>query len=318
LTRLFHTTDLHASELVWRKTLSSASHYEADVVLLLGDLTGKAMVPFVRVGESEWYCAPYGKRETMLSKEQVQEKKAVFRNKGWYVFEARPSEVEELKTNPAKREELFLTLMRRTLDEMLSEIDETRFPPGVKMIVCPGNDDVFEIDDVILKHERVVYPLKRAVWLDSKRQLVSCEYVNPTPWNTPRECSEEKLEGRLEKEIERADGETDSLVCNFHAPPYDSGLDRAPKLDKDLKPVMDFGNPVFESVGSRAVLKVIREFQPLLGLHGHIHESPAHAKIGRTVCMNPGSEYQIGTISGYVIDLPDDPKEEVKYWRVTG
>jgi len=292
LTRLFHTTDLHASEIVWRKTLSSASHYEVDVVLLLGDLTGKAMVPFVRVGESEWYCAPYGRRETLLSK--------------------------ELKTNPAKREELFLTLMRRTLDEMLSEIDETNFPPRVKLIVCPGNDDVFEIDDVIQKHERVVYPLKRVVELDSKRQMVSCEYVNPTPWNTPRECSEEKLERRLQKEIDGADGRTESLVCNFHAPPYASGLDRAPKLDRDLKPITDFGNPVFESVGSRAVLKVIREFQPLLGLHGHIHESPAHAKIGRTVCMNPGSEYQIGTISGYVVDLPDDPKGEVRYWRVTG
>jgi Icc-related predicted phosphoesterase len=318
MTRLFHTTDLHASELVWKKTLNSAEYYKADVILLLGDLTGKAIVPFVKVSDSEWYCNPYGKREIFSSREQVEERKNMFRNKGWYVFETTPTEVEEFKASPMKREELFTILMKHTLDKMLGQLDEVNFQQNTKkFVVCPGNDDIFEIDDVIKKHERVIFPLEKVVEIDSKREMVSCEYVNPTPWKTPRECSEEQLEKKLEKEIKRSN-QTKNLICNFHAPPYGSGLDRAPKLDKDLKPITDFGNPIFENVGSKAVLNVIKKHQPLLGLHGHIHESAAHAKIGRTICMNPGSEYQIGTISGYVIDLPEDRTDEVNYWRVTG
>jgi Icc-related predicted phosphoesterase len=316
MTRLFHTTDLHASELVWRKTLNSASYYKVDVVLMLGDLTGKAIVPFVKKSDSEWYCSPYGKQETFSSRERVEEEMERFRNKGWYVFETNPSEVAELKTNPRRLEELFIDLMKDTLGKMLDQISKQN-SSYAKFVVCPGNDDVFDIDEVIKSHDEVVYPLGSVINIDSKREMISCEYVNPTPWRTPRECTEEELEKRLGKEFDRIKMK-ENLICNFHAPPYNSGLDNAPRLDKDLKPVMDFGNPVLESVGSKAVLRVIQDYQPLLGLHGHIHESPGHMKIGRTICMNPGSEYQTGTISGYVIDLPNASDDEVKYWRVTG
>ena len=45
--RLFFATDVHGSEVCWRKFINSAKHYEADVLILGGDMTGKAVVPIV-------------------------------------------------------------------------------------------------------------------------------------------------------------------------------------------------------------------------------------------------------------------------------
>ena len=317
MTRIFHTTDLHASEIVWKKTLKSAEFYKADAILLLGDLTGKAIVPIVQTGPSEWYSNPYGDVEYFHSREEVKEKSRIYRDRGFYVFETTESQVAELKRSPLKMNALFTRLMCETMNEMLNQINSFNFSDQLLIVVCPGNDDITAIDDIIRHHERAVYPLGRVIDLDSKHAMISCEYVNPTPWETPRECSEEDLEKRLQKEFDRVP-ERDNLVCNFHAPPYGSGLDVAPKLDKNLKPVTDFGRVVMENVGSRAVRSAILQYQPLLGLHGHIHESHAHCVLGRTVCVNPGSEYQTGIISGYVIDLPDSEGEPMRYWRVTG
>ena len=56
-------------------------------------------------------------------------------------------------------------------------------------------------------------------------------------------------------------------------------------------------------VGATSVRKAIEEYQPLLGLHGHIHESRGVARLGRTICINPGSRYNEGILQGVIIDL---------------
>jgi Icc-related predicted phosphoesterase len=150
------------------------------------------------------------------------------------------------------------------------------------------------------------YPLNRTVSIAEKYTLVSCEWVNETPWKTPRECNEKELMKKLEREFGRTD-DFENLVCNFHAPPYDTNLDLAPKLSKDLKP--DYSALV--PVGSTSVRKSIEEHQPLLTLHGHIHESCSTYRLGRTLCVNPGSEYDSGVLRAYVIHLP-----ELDFWRV--
>jgi Icc-related predicted phosphoesterase len=318
MTRIFHTTDLHSSDLVWRKTLKSAEYYKAQVILLLGDLTGKAIVPFVKKGDSEWYANPFGTPEKFRSRAELEERKKSFRDKGLYVFETNQGEVDELRASPKKMEELFVRVMCETMSKMLELINTVvRLPPDTMIVACPGNDDVFEIDRTLKETDKVIYPIGKVV--DVKGYpMISCEWVNPTPWKTPRECSEDELRKRIVKEFKRlSESDYHRTICNFHAPPHRTGLDLAPKLDKDLKPVTDFGQPVMEYVGSKAVRDSILEFQPLLGLHGHIHESPSHCKLGVTACMNPGSEYQIGVISGYVIDL-DGREAEPKYWRVSG
>jgi len=320
VTRIFHTVDAHGSNLVWKKYLNAAPSYKADAILLCGDLTGKAIVPVVKVKENEWYINPFGKIERFYSREKLEQRLDMLRNQGYYTFEATKEEIAELQQNPKKVDELFANLMKERLDEWLKMVEE-KIPKEIKVIVMPGNDDIFEIDEVIKAHEdRIIYPLEKVVYLDDKHPMISCEYVNPTPWDTPREMKEEDLMRKLEKEFRRVDQkEYKYLVCNFHAPPYDTMLDLAPKLDKNLNVVTRLdGSPEMVHVGSRAVRHVLEKYQPRLGLHGHIHEAAADQKLGRTLIVNPGSDYQAGVLRGYVIDLHPDPDVELKAWRVEG
>jgi Icc-related predicted phosphoesterase len=131
---------------------------------------------------------------------------------------------------------------------------------------------------------------------------------------------EQDLLKKLEKEFCKVDEEEKKrLICNFHAPPRNTFLDLAPKLDKNLNVVTRIdGSPEMVHVGSESVRILIERYQPILGLHGHIHESGADQKIGRTLVVNPGSEYQSGVLRGYAIDIPSNETEEIKAWRVSG
>jgi Icc-related predicted phosphoesterase len=53
----------------------------------------------------------------------------------------------------------------------------------------------------------------------------------------------------------------------------------------------------------------IEKSQPLLGLHGHIHEGRGSSRIGRTLCINPGSMYEQGTLLGVLVKLGKDKIE---------
>jgi len=101
-------------------------------------------------------------------------------------------------------------------------------------------------------------------------------------------------------------------IFNLHDPPFGSHLDEAPDLTKDLD--LKGGGRITKSVGSVAVREAIEKHQPMLGLHGHIHESKGVTKIGRTTCINPGSVYEEGTLLGAIVDLED---RKVKQYYLT-
>jgi Icc-related predicted phosphoesterase len=320
MTRIFHSVDAHGSNLVWKKYLNAATAYKVEVVLLCGDLTGKAIVPAVKVKDNEWFINPFGKEERFYSIEKLRERLNVLENQGYYSFETTKKEIAELQREPKKVEEIFARLMKERLEQWLEMVEE-KIPKDVEVVVMPGNDDITEIDGVIMAHEdRIIYPLKKVVYIDEKHPMISCEYVNPTPWETPREAQEQEIMKMLEREFSRVDAkEQKYLVCNFHAPPYDTRLDLAPKLDKKLNVVTRLdGSPEMVHVGSKSVKIFIEKHQPRLGLHGHIHEAAADQKIGRTVVVNPGSDYQAGVLRGYVVDLGSDADQEIKVWRVEG
>jgi Icc-related predicted phosphoesterase len=92
-------------------------------------------------------------------------------------------------------------------------------------------------------------------------------------------------------------------VFNVHCPPSDTHLDQAPLLDDDLRPVVDASGIRTTSVGSTSVREAIERHQPVLGLHGHVHESPGASKLGASLCLNPGSEYGDGILRGAIVDL---------------
>ena len=131
-----------------------------------------------------------------------------------------------------------------------------------------------------------------------EHEMITFSWSNPTPWNTPREKTDEEMEPMLEALITQVQNKPNAIF-NFHVPPYGYALDLAPELNADLVQAADRKI----HVGSRAVAKMIEKYQPLLGLHGHIHESRGAQKGKRTLLINPGSEYSEGILKGVVIVL---------------
>jgi Icc-related predicted phosphoesterase len=76
------------------------------------------------------------------------------------------------------------------------------------------------------------------------------------------------------------------------------------------------GGEVTGPVGSTAVRAAIEEHQPLLSLHGHIHESGGAVRIGRTLAINAGSEYGEGVLRGVLVTVGGG--KVLRYQATTG
>lgn len=299
-TRIIFASDFHGSDIVWRKFLNSASMFTADVLLMGGDMTSKVMVPIVR-GDGSYTTNFKGTQQTVAEDGLVQLKKKI-RQHCYLPYVCTPQELDELNKSEMKVEKVFEQLEVEMLKEWLSLIPQKA--PNTKVIFHPGNDDKFALDAVLKESPRVTFAEESVVEFDSVHEAACCGWSNPTPWNSPRECTEEQLLEKLERTISMLKSVQTSCFC-FHVPPYNSTIDMAPKLDPTLRPVYEGGRPAFIPVGSVSVRKVIEKYQPLLGLHGHIHESPGLVNIGRTQCINPGSEYTEGILKAYVVELED-------------
>jgi Icc-related predicted phosphoesterase len=299
-TKILFATDVHGGETFFGKILSVAKNFKVNILLISGDLTGKAIVPIVKNDEGRYFTTFFGVNYN-VGDDKLPELENKIRKVGYYSFRCSLKEYEAFKAEPKKVDELFRKLIQDTLYNWAEKIEAT-LPADMRVIMNPGNDDDFAVDEVLKKSKRLEYTLERTVDLDDLHQMASCEWVNPTPWNSPRECSEEDLEKRLRREMKRV-SDMSNLICDIHAPPYDTPLDLAPKLNKDLQPKTFIGQPVYDHVGSKSVRKILKEYQPLLGLHGHIHESASKCNIGRTICVNPGSEYNEGIMHAYLITL---------------
>jgi uncharacterized protein len=160
------------------------------------------------------------------------------------------------------------------------------------------------VDDILAGSQGLVFCDDRIVRV-GPHEMISSSFANPTPWNSPRELDEEALFERLKKLADQLEDPSRSIF-NLHVPPYDSRLDIGPSLKPDLTPRYSGGQPVMKPVGSHAVRQLIEEYQPLLALHGHIHESKGEIRIGRTLALNSGSEYNTGRLHGVVVTLGDE------------
>jgi Icc-related predicted phosphoesterase len=316
VTRIFFAVDVHGSTLVWRKWIRAAEEFKANVLILAGDLTGKVLVPIIKRSDGTWTARYFGSRWVLKSENEVKSFEERLEGAGAYYVRVNERELEELKNNPEKVNKLIIEKMTERLDKWLSLLVEKINTKEITTIVMPGNDDELVIDDVIKRYSDrgVIYPLEKIIEIGGV-EVVSSPYVNPTPWKTPREMDEKDLEKHLEKLISKLKDPGKSIF-NFHPPPYDTKLDLAPKLTKDLKVVTIAGVPQYEHVGSKAVRKMHEKYQPIIGLHGHIHESSGFDYIGKTVVVNPGSEYSEGVLRGYIVEL-DGPKL-INYYKVEG
>ncbi len=213
-------------------------------------------------------------------------------------------EMTQMRNDPTKVDTVFTEVMIDTLRRWMSLAEERLKGKGIRVYMTGGNDDRPEIEDVLKSSSFVVDPEGELFTLEGGYEMLSCGWSNPTPWKTPRECSEEELAAKLEAMTSKVQ-DMSNCVFNLHVPPNDSGLDTCPKLDENLKPVYAGSEIIMTSAGSTSVRKAIEKHQPLLGLHGHIHESRGFIKIGKTLCLNPGSEYTEGMLRGVVVELDD-------------
>lgn len=310
--RVYFVTDVHGSNTCFRKFLNAAKFYSADVLILGGDITGKVMTPILE-NSGKFTCSYQGAEVEMTSRQEVEEFRKKAADSGIYTHLVNPQEFKELEADPSKVEDLFSELMVKRVREWVALAEERLGKTPVKCFISPGNDDVFEIDEALGSSDYVVNPEERVIEIDDEHEMITLGTTNRTPWNTPREVDEGVLAKKISDMADKVRN-MKSAVFNIHVPPADTPLDKAPRIDENLKIVVKAGSVEMVSAGSTACMAAIMRYQPLLGLHGHIHESRGVVKLGRTVCANPGSEYAEGILRGFLADLDGD---EVKSYLLT-
>jgi len=315
LTRIFYATDLHGSEKCFMKLLKAGDIYEPNVIIVGGDITGKMIIPIIKQSDGRYIVNYLGVDKILKNEEEVKKIEQLIKDGGNYPYLTNEKEMEELTANKDLVEKLFSKLMMERVESWLKKAEERLKNKNIKLFITPGNDDRFEIDDIFKKFDftNVINPEGKVVEIDQHHEMINTGYANITPWKCPRDISEEELEEKIKNMIFQVK-DIKNAIFNFHCPPYNSGLDTAPKLDENFKPETGADGIKMIPVGSIAVRKAIEEYQPLLGLHGHIHEARGVRLIGRTLCINPGSEYGEGILRGAIVNLERD---KVKGYMLT-
>jgi len=295
--RIFFACDIHASNTCFRKFLNGLKIYKVDTAILLGDLTGKLLIPLVEKSGGGWETNFMGRPVQVETQEELANLKKLIETVGYYWIQMTADEFDVMSKDHHQQEELFRRLALERLTEWMALADERLSGSGIKVYMAPGNDDVLEVDDIIADSVAIVNCADKVVMVGDQEMATFC-WTNPTPWDTPREKPDEELEPMLEALIGKI-RKVDWAIFNFHAPPYGYALDLAPELTKDLIQALDRKT----HVGSRAVAKMIQKYQPFLSLHGHIHESRGIQKVGKTTMINPGSEYSEGILRGVILEI---------------
>lgn len=305
LTRIYLASDVHGSDICFMKFLNAAKFYKADILILGGDITGKLIIPIVERGNGVYTAQFLGTQVTSNNAEDRIALETNIRNNGFYPYVTTESETERLQSDKKLLDDLFSTVMAEGIRRWISIAEERLGGTQVKCYISPGNDDQFNIDEALSSSSVVINPEDKVVWLNDHHEMITSGWTNPTPWHSPRETSEEKLTEIFERMISQVEN-MQNCVFNLHCPPYDTPIDLAPELDENLKLKLAAGRgPNMVHVGSSTVRKEIEKHQPMLGLHGHIHESHGFTKIGRTLCINPGSEYGAGLLRGAIINIDE-------------
>jgi len=308
--KLFFATDIHGSERCFRKFLNAGAFYGCDVLVMGGDMTGKMLLPIVRRPDGTFATSIAG-RERIVDADGLPALRSLIVNGGFYPYECDGDELAALDADPAAVDRLFRRLMTETLERWLA-LAEERLSNGLVCLMAPGNDDPPFVDELLDASEAVINPEGRVVELPGGFEVISCGTSNPTPWDTPRELPEEELAAMIEAQAAQVT-RPERAIFNLHVPPKDTPIDQALLLDAELRPVMQAGSPVETGVGSSAVRAALERHQPMLGLHGHIHESRGEVKLGRTVSLNPGSEYGEGVLRGVLVTLSE--KKGLRGWQ---
>lgn len=317
-TRLFFATDLHGSERTYRKFINAGKFYDVDVLVMGGDITGKLLIPIIEEKNGNYRATVQGRVEHLSTQAELDELTTKLGTLGFYHKVMDEDEFQTLSADEKAVDKVFHELARKRLSDWVDLAEERLAGTGKKCFVTGGNDDDPEVLSAIKRDDTESFfgCEGEMVYVDDDHTMVSVGFSTKTPWNTPREVTDEQLHEMIEEMIAKVP-DTSKAIFNFHDPPNDSSLDTCPKLDWDKdppEPIIQGGQVVMHGAGSKSVRKAIEAYKPMLGLHGHIHESQSVAKIGRTTCVNPGSEYGEGILRGCIVTFVDG---EVKGFQMT-
>lgn len=311
-TKIFFCTDVHGSDVCFKKFINAANFYGTQILILGGDMTGKMVVPIARQPSGKYLTTFAGENLEFTADSDVADFTKQARNMGFYPKSMDEEEFRVIKASQEEQDRLFRELIRERLEQWIEYADTKLNGSGVQVFAAPGNDDFFEVDEIVASSETIELLEMKVHHLTDEHEIITSGWTNPTPWNTERECSEEELATRLETMFEQVD-DMELCIFNLHVPPNNSKIDICPKLDENMKVVYEMGNPVMAPAGSIAVRKAIERLQPLLGLHGHIHEGRGETKIGRTICLNPGSVYSEGVLNGVLVTLANGQVKDYQF-----
>src|SRR5712664_4226942 len=298
---IFYASDIHGSERVFRKFLNAAAFYKVRAIVFGGDLTGKAIVPFVETSPGCYQAEVFGTEHSVTEGSALDELEQFVRDRGAYPYRTTPDEMAALAGDPDLLRQTFSRLMLATAEKWVTLADERLRAAGIPALMMPGNDDEPEVKQILAQGDWITDAEDKLVDLDGY-QVISFGWATTTPWHSPREVTEPELAERLTALAAKLDPDQPAIF-NFHDPPARSGLDMAYKMTGDMKVEMAGGQAMLAPVGSTAVRDLIERVQPVLSLHGHIHESRASRKIGRTLAVNPGSSYTEGLLQGVIVTI---------------
>jgi Icc-related predicted phosphoesterase len=299
---IYYASDVHGSDQCWRKFLGAGRHYKADALVMGGDLTGKAIVPITQHTDATYEATLLGEVRRARSEDELEQLVEAVRYNGMYPWIATKEEAERVSESPDAEAALFDHVLREEIERWVQLADERLGNEDREAFVMAGNDDPWEIDDPLRKGRCLTFCDDRVVRV-GEHEMISLSYANPTPWDSPRELDEDALYERLKGLADQIEDPASSIF-NLHVPPFDTGLDLAIQIDpQTLTRVVKAGSPVEIPVGSTAVRQIIEEYQPLISLHGHIHECRGDVMIGQTLAINPGSEYNSGRIHGTLVKI---------------
>ena len=317
-TKLFFATDLHGSERTFRKFINAGKFYDVNVIVMGGDIQGKLMIPIIREENGHHRATVQGRVEHLETEEDLKNLMGKLDILGFYYKVMEADEFQSLQANPDAVHALFNELAKQKLVNWVNLAEERLNGTGIKCFVTGGNDDEWEVLNVMKREDAKSFFAceNEMVHIDDEHTMISIGISTPTPWKTPREVPEEELSVMIDEMAAKVP-DMNKAIFNFHDPPKDSTLDTCPMLDWDKDPpeqIIKGGQPVMHGAGSRSVREAIEKYKPMLGLHGHIHESQSVAKLGRTTCINPGSEYAEGILRGCIVTFVDG---EVQGYQMT-
>jgi uncharacterized protein len=303
--RILQGSDFHGSTLVFRKFISAAFQYDAKVLIVAGDVTGKAMVPIIHQDGGKYEGHLFNRKEEPSTPEELDKFKQTISNVGFYPIVMEPDEAKALESDEAAMGKRFEREMCLRVGEWMALAEEKLTPKGISLYFMPGNDDLDSIDDVIDEFPNIHNPDNKHLIIQDGYEMIGVANANMTPWLCNRDIPEEDITKKLEKLAAQVQN-PERTIAVIHVPPIDSGLDICPDLDENLKLITRGGQVMMKSAGSTAVRSFVESFQPMLSLHGHIHESAAYTHIGRTLSINAGSEYAEGIMKAAIINLEGD------------